>query len=245
MHIAQLADKALTETTAYLETKYPQYSVPGSVALGSSPTVASVVSTVLPESATTRIAKPRLVKLESALPQMMITDGTILDPGFTTNNSGCNISKYMQTTSCTTSEFLKTRTIVLNDTSTLSVYLEPLCLSQWDFTTGNKANMSPLNTLNSIFLGCRSDSAIIARKGAEYDGLFLTNQYNYGVRDFNSNAIEDLKLFVPWDSNLLYAPYRFRGSDIGKRIWTVLGSCPNYHGFYPWYPSLTKIIRQF
>jgi hypothetical protein len=242
MHITQLADKALEQTVEYLENKYPQLSVPGSVALSPRPHTILAVSTDSPSKG---VRKPQKITIESAHPQMLITDGTILDPGFTTNNAGCNISKYMQTVSNTTNEFLKTRTIVLHDTDTLAVYLEPLNLSPWDFTTGSKENMGPLNTLNSVFLGSRADVALITRGGAEFDGLFLVNQYNYGVKDYNSGSLDNQKLFIPWDSNLLYAPYRFRGTDLGKRIWNVLGSVPNYHGFYPWYPSLTKIIRSF
>jgi len=242
MAITTLADGALQQTVQYLENKYPQLSVPGSVALGSAAPTVLGVST---ESAARGVRKPQLIRVENSKPQVMITDGTILDPGFTTNNAGCNISKYMQSTSCTTNEFLKTRTIVLKDTNTLSVYLEPLNVSPWDHATGNKANMGPLNTLNSIFLGSRSDISMITRAGEGYDGLFLVNQYNYGYKDYNVETVQNMKLFIPWDSNLLYAPYRFRGVDLGKRVYGVLGSLPNYHGFYPWYPSLTKIIRQF
>jgi len=240
--VTAIADDAFGKTITYLESRYPQSSVPGSSSFGSSPTE---ILHVVAESVSRGPAKFTKVTMESPspLPQALITDGVVLDPGFTTNNGGCDISKYMQCVSNVTNTFLKTRTIVLETSS--SVYLEPLCLSHYGHgRTNAKGEVGPLNMIASMFLGTRSDVAFITRKGADFDGLFLTNQYNYGCKDYNYNG-EDQKLFIPWDSNILYAPYRFRGQDLGKPVWTVLGSCPNFYGFFPWFPSLTKIINKF
>jgi hypothetical protein len=186
-------------------------------------------------------------------PQMLITDGNVSCPSFTTNNDDLTISEYLNVCSTGGASIDNARTVNFPTDGTEAIYLQSLLPSiiyagiTARLPINNFCMAHSINSLLSIFQGVRCDTYFGTGIAPVTDtplNPFLVNSYNYGTNEYNGDVAaatsKNFYLTAPYDSNLIYGPYTYRSVKPGKSFETNSCCLLNFQGFYPWYPSVTS-----